>query len=122
MKKKKEETKPKFISTCLLLWLGHLAMSNSFATPWTVARQPPLTVAFSRQEYWSGLPCPPPGNLPDPLFELMSLTSPAWAGRFFTTNSYHLQMIEKLEICLLYMEKVIYMNEKYLMHYGLCGW
>ena len=62
MKKKKEETKPKFISTCLLLWLGHLAMSNSFATPWTVARQPPLTVAFSRQEYWSGLPCPPPGK------------------------------------------------------------
>ena len=41
-------------------------MSNSFATPWTVARQAPLSVEFSRQEYWSGLPFPSPGDLPDP--------------------------------------------------------
>ena len=61
--KKKEETKPKFISTCLLLWLGHSVTSSSFAAPQTVARQAPLTMAFSRQEYWSGLPCPPPGKL-----------------------------------------------------------
>ena len=38
-------------------------------TPWTVARQAPLTLGFSRQEYWSGLPCPPPGDLPNPGFE-----------------------------------------------------
>ena len=36
-----------------------------FVTPWTVARQAPLSVEFSRQEYWSGFPCPPPGDLPD---------------------------------------------------------
>ena len=40
-------------------------VSNS-ATPWTVAHQAPLTMEFSRQEYWSGLPCPSPGDLPDP--------------------------------------------------------
>ena len=37
-----------------------------FATPWTVAHQTPLSMGFSRQEYWSGLPCPPPGDLPNP--------------------------------------------------------
>ena len=40
---------------------------------------------FSRQEYWSGFPCPPPGELPDPGFEPMSLASVALSGRFFTT-------------------------------------
>ena len=38
----------------------------TLATPWTVAHQAPLSMGFSRQVYWSGLPCPPPGNLPDP--------------------------------------------------------
>ena len=37
-----------------------------FATPWTAAHQAPLSMEFSRQEYWSGLPCPPPGDLPNP--------------------------------------------------------
>ena len=48
-----------------------LAVSNSwlFATPWTIARQPPLSLGFSRQEYWSGLPFPFPGNLPNPGIE-----------------------------------------------------
>ena len=41
-------------------------MSNSIATPWTVALQAPLSMGFPRQEYWTELPCPPPGNLPDP--------------------------------------------------------
>ena len=50
--------------------------------PWTVARQTPLSMEFSRQEYWSGLPFPSPGDLPDPGIEP---TSPALAGRFFTT-------------------------------------
>ena len=43
-----------------------------FATPWTVPRQIPLSLGFSRQEYWSGLPCPPPGDLHDPGLEPMS--------------------------------------------------
>ena len=41
-------------------------------TPWTVARQAPLSLGFSKQEYWSGLPCPPPGDLPDPGIQPMS--------------------------------------------------
>ena len=44
-------------------------------------------MGFSRQEYWSGLPCPPPGDLPDPGIEPVCLTSPALAGRFFTTSA-----------------------------------
>ena len=44
-------------------------------------------MGFSRQEYWSGLPCPPPGDLPDPGIEFTSLSSPALAGRFFTTST-----------------------------------
>ena len=47
-------------------------------TPQTVARQAPLSMGFSRQEYRSGLPCPPPGDLPDPGTEPRFLTSPAW--------------------------------------------
>ena len=55
------------------------------ATLWTVAHRAPMSMGFSRQEYWSGLPCPPPGDLPNPGIELASLTSPALAGGFFTT-------------------------------------
>ena len=54
-------------------------------TPWTVAHQAPLSMGFSRQEYWSELPCPPPGDLPNPEIEPTSLISPALAGGFFTT-------------------------------------
>ena len=46
-----------------------------------------LSMGFSRQEYWSGLPCPPPGGLPDPGIEPLSLTSPALAGGSFTTSA-----------------------------------
>ena len=52
-------------------------------TLWTVAHQDPLSMGFSRQESWSGLPCPPPGDLPDPGIELASLSSSALAGGFF---------------------------------------
>ena len=57
-----------------------------FEIPQTVALQAPLSMGFSRQEYWSGLPCPPPRDLPDPGMEPASLVSPALAGEFFTTN------------------------------------
>ena len=60
-------------------------MSECFATPWTVDHQAPLSLGFSRQEYWSRLPFPSPGNLPKPGIKLVSLLSPAFAGRFFTT-------------------------------------
>ena len=56
-------------------------------TPWTGARQAPLSVGFSRQEHWSGLPSPPPGDLPGPGVGLTSLLSPALARRFFTSSA-----------------------------------
>ena len=58
-----------------------------FATLWTSAYQAPLSMGFSRQEYWSGLPFPPPGDIPDPGMELASLMSPALAVGFFTASA-----------------------------------
>ena len=58
-----------------------------FATLWTVACQAPLSMGSTRQEYWSGLPCPPPGHLSDPGIESVSLTSPALVGGSFTTSA-----------------------------------
>ena len=55
-----------------------------FVTLWTIARQAPLSMGCSRQEHWSGLLCPPPGDLPDQGILPVSLTSPALADRFFT--------------------------------------
>ena len=55
--------------------------------PWAVDRQAPLSMGFSRQEYWSGLPFPPPGGLPDLGMEPTSLRSSALAGGFFTTSA-----------------------------------
>ena len=54
-------------------------------TPWTVGHQAPLSMGFPRQEHQSRLLFPPPGDLPDPEIELMSLVSPTLASRFFTT-------------------------------------
>ena len=56
-----------------------------FVAPWIVAPQVPLSMRFYRQEYWSGSPFPPLGDLPDPGTEPTSLASPALAGRFFAT-------------------------------------
>ena len=58
-----------------------------FATPWTIAHQAPLSMGFSRKEYWTGLPFPSPGDLPDPGIEPTSLMSPAMAGGFFNTSA-----------------------------------
>ena len=60
-----------------------LSRVQLFATPWTAACQAPLPIALSRQEYWSGLPFPTPGDLPDPGIEP---ASPRLAGRFFTAE------------------------------------
>ena len=54
---------------------------------WTVAHQAPLSMGFSRQEYWSRLPCPPPGDILDPRIKPVSLASPALAAGFFTTRA-----------------------------------
>ena len=55
-----------------------------FVTPWSVAHLDPLSIGFYRQEYWSGLPFPPPGDLPNPGTKLESLASPALADKFTT--------------------------------------
>ena len=61
--------------------LSHVQL---FETPRTLDRQAPLSLGFSRQEYWSGMPFPPPGDLPNSEIEPESLAAPALAGRFFT--------------------------------------
>ena len=65
-------------SACVLSRFGRVRL---FGTPWTVAHQVPQSMGFSRQGYWSGLPCPPPWDLPNPGVEPMSLLSPALASR-----------------------------------------
>ena len=64
-----------------------LSCVRLFVTPWTATFQTPLNMGFYRQEYWSGLPCPPPGGLPNPGIEPTSLMSPASTSRFFTTST-----------------------------------
>ena len=68
----------------MLIFLGYVQF---FVTRWTVAHQASLSMGFSRQEYWSGLPFPTPGDLPDPGIKPTSLMSPALADRFFTTSA-----------------------------------
>ena len=74
-------------------WRSYLEHAQSLhhiqprGTPWTVAGQAPPSMGFSRQEYYSGLVGPPPGDLPDPGITLTSLTSPALAGGFFTSST-----------------------------------
>ena len=69
---------------CYVCVLSHSSRVRLFATPCTIAHQVFLFMEFSRQEYWSELPCPPPGDLPNPGILPMSLMSPVLAGRFFT--------------------------------------
>ena len=67
-----------------MLLFSNWVVSDSIATPWTVAHQAPLSTGFPRQENWSRLPFPSPGDLPEPGIEPVS---PAVAGRFFTPES-----------------------------------
>ena len=81
-------------SLSFILWILTTVLCAScfshvrlFETLWIIAYQAPLSMGFSRQECWSGLSCPPPGDLPNPGMEPTSLKSPALAGKFFTTNT-----------------------------------
>ena len=67
--------------------LSHFSHVQLFASPWTIARQAPLFMGFSRQESWSELPCPPPGDLPDSGIEPEFLMSSALAACFFATSA-----------------------------------
>ena len=71
---------------------AYSVMSDSFVTPGTVACQAVLSMGFSRQEHWSGAPCPPPGALPDPGADPASLASPTlgrWILHYYTTWEAH---------------------------------
>ena len=70
-------------SLCVLSHFSHVQL---FATLWTVAHQASLSMRFSRQANWRGLPFPPPGDLPDPGVNPKSLASPALAGGLFTAK------------------------------------
>ena len=72
------------VCVCVCVCVKSLSHVQLFVTPWTAARQAPLSMGFSRQEYWSGLPCPPPGDLHNTEIKPASLKSPALAGRFLT--------------------------------------
>ena len=70
-----------YLCPCMLRQFNHVQL---FVTPWTVAHQGPLSMGFSRQEDWSGLPFPSPGYLPNPGIKHVS---PPLAGRFFITST-----------------------------------
>ena len=79
-------TKLCFVYNVNFVAFQSLSHSQLFVTPWTVARQAPLSIGFSKQEYWSELPFPPPGDLPNPGIDPESPVSSALAGGFFTTE------------------------------------
>ena len=68
---------------CVLICFSHVCF---FVTLWTAARQAPQSMGFSRQEYWSGLPCPLLGDLPDPGIKPMSPVAPAWQVDSFSAE------------------------------------
>ena len=92
---------------------SHFSCVQLFATLWTVARKSPLSMGFSRQEYWSGLWCPPPGDLPDPGLEPGSLRSPTLGGRVFIISAtWKARIIYKLN----HMKLLVFDK-----NYSLCG-
>ena len=78
------EPRGKPASAIVLSNFSHIRL---FVTPWTVVCQAPLSLEFSRKEYWSGLPCPSPGDLPNPGKEPAFLLSLAPVGKFFTSSA-----------------------------------
>ena len=66
---------------------SHFSHVQLFRTPWAVAHQAPLSMGLPKEKYWGGLPCPPPGDLPNPGVKLLSLATPALASEFFITST-----------------------------------
>ena len=91
--------------------LSRFSHTRLFATPWTVACQAPLSTGFPRQEYWSGLPFPSPGDLSDPGMEPMS---PALAGKFFTSESPGKPLVIILVSRLVCLQQ-IHLNKKHIL-------
>ena len=78
----------KILNKIFVCVLSHVFLS---VAPWTAPHQAPFSMEFSRLDIWSGLPFPPPGDLPDQGIKPASLMSPALASRFFTTNATSIQ-------------------------------
>ena len=95
----------------LMRALSYLSHVWLFATPWTVAHRVPWSVEFSRQQYWNGLPCPPPGDLPEPGIEPAFLMSPALAGGFLPLN----------HICFI-LQWIFETQDHFPMHTGFGHW
>ena len=76
--------RPQLASACVLSHFSHIQL---FATLCIITLKAPLSMGFFNQEYWSGLPCPPSGYIPDSEIESSYLMSPALAGMFFTTRA-----------------------------------
>ena len=85
----------------LLIALYVLRPVHLFITPQTVARQAPLSMGFFRQEYWNGLPCPSPGELPDPVIKPASLASSTLADGFFTIMPFREAVFSYKMTCIL---------------------
>ena len=100
--------------------LSHFNRVCLFATLWTVACQAPLSTGFSRQEYWNGLPCPAPGDIPNPGIEPMSLTSPALAGGFFTTSATW-KAWSYVSVCVCVLSVCMCTHAQSLSHVWLCA-
>ena len=97
-----------FIFVCVHL----LSCVQFFAAPWSVAHQAPLFMEFPRQGYWSGLPFPTPGELPDPGIEPESPVSPALAGGFLTAST----TLEAPHLYLIYARYITYVMYNTCMH------
>ena len=125
--------------TCLIQWCMRAKSFQFYLTLcnlWTLACQAPLSMGFSRQEYWRGLSCPSPGDLPHPGIEPVSLTSPALAGWFSTSSSiceahnssnnniplshHHLQMWGTLKPALRYLWSSCFCSTPALVEMYIC--
>ena len=95
--------------TCMLSCFSCIRL---FVPLWIVVHQAPLSMGFSSQEYWSGLPCPPSGDLPDLGTETASLISPDQAGGFFTTNAIReaFTLCKTLQIHLIISSELNFLN------------
>ena len=105
------------LCTCMPSCFSHVWL---FVTPWTVAHQAPLSMGLPRQEYWSGLPCPSPGDIPDPEIEPTSLF-PALAGGFFTTSSTWEASGDPIQDAIFTHQKVLPFCFQFKSAFGL-GW
>ena len=100
------------VCVCVCVCSQSLSCVWLFVTPWTVtqSRQAPQFMGFSRQEYWSGLPCPPPGDLPDPGIKLMIM----WVikSRGFRFGSSHYPTLSTFLIRCWWAEQAIYLFQR----------